>query len=394
MRLKDLVTVGLRQVIRQRRRFQGVVLVVAFGVASIVTILTMSREIKKNINEDLDLIGGVTVLRVYFDNDQNGPHRQRWFRETTVAALARVPGVRVLSLGAVKWGQANRHGEQYGFSLIAVDHRFWQVLNLTPLNGGVFTADTVAARQRQCVLGEQLAKKIFGTTQATGQTLKINQELYSISGVLRGVPMDSGLDYTAFIPLTTARDRLPGTFYTDRLYVRCETWDDIPQVAAAIPQIIKSHQSSEKLHVNVGWECLSRLQQLTWWVEFLVYLAVGIIFLLGGAGIWNVMMAAVNTRVREIGLKKAMGAEDRDILVEFLFEAICLSLIGALLGAALGRLAIEILAYFTGSHLSENLFLLSLSLGFMLAAILGAGAGLYPSLRASRMEVVSAIRYE
>ena len=117
-------------------------------------------------------------------------------------------------------------------------------------------------------------------------------------------------------------------------------------VAAAIPGMVQSCQSPEELHVEVAWEALKRVQELAWWIEFLIYLATSATFLLGGVGIWNVMMAAVTSRTREIGLKKAMGAEDRDILAQFLSEALCLSGGAALLGAGLGRIMMEILSYY------------------------------------------------
>ena len=197
-----------------------------------------------------------------------------------------------------------------------------------------------------------------------------------------------------YFPSPPPRTACPAGCSPDRLYLRCQTWDDVSQVAAAIPTVIKSNQSPEELHVEVSWEGLKRVKQLAWWIQFLVYLAISATFLLGGVGIWNVMMAAVVTRTREIGLKKAMGAEDKDILAQFLSEALCLSVGAALLGALLGRIMMEILGYMIGSRPPENLFFLGLALGFLFAVILGVGAGLYPSLRASRMEVVTAIRYE
>jgi putative ABC transport system permease protein len=133
---------------------------------------------------------------------------------------------------------------------------------------------------------------------------------------------------------------------------------------------------------------------LAWWIEFLIYLATTATFLLGGVGIWNVMMAAVTSRTREIGLKKAMGAEDRDILAQFLSEALCLSAGAALLGAGLGRILMEIMSYMIGSRPPEELFFFGLALAFLFAVLIGVVAGLYPSIRASRMEVVTAIRYE
>lgn len=391
MRLNDLMRVSLRQVMRHRRRYIGVVLAIALGVAGFLNIVTMSREVKKNFNENLDLIGGVTVLRIYFDNQRS--YRPQWFREQTLTALKHIDGVQELSLTAVRHTQTIFQGQRFNFTAIAVDEGFWQVRNFWPLTGKLFGPDAVTDHRREVVLGAELARKIFGGNDIRGRDLEINQEIYQISGVLGGVT-DSGLANSVILPLTTADDRFPGRLLADRIYLRCATWDDVAAVAAAIPGVIASNQSPEELHIEVAWEALKRVKLLAWWIEFLIYLATSATFLLGGVGIWNVMMAAVTSRTREIGLKKAMGAEDRDILAQFLSEALCLSVGAALLGAGLGRIMMEILSYFIESRPPENLFLFGVTLAFLFAVMIGVGAGLYPSIRASRMEVVTAIRYE
>jgi putative ABC transport system permease protein len=391
VRLNDLMRISVRQVIRHRRRYMGVVLAIALGVAGFLNIVTMTREVKTNFNENLDLIGGVNVIRIYFDNTRS--YRPQWFRDQTMVALKHLEGVKELTLTAARYAHTNWHGEKFGFSTVAVDGAFWQVRNFWPLTGRLFGVDAVTDRKRECVLGEELAKKIFGNTQVKGKMLDINQEVFLVDGVLGGVT-DSNLANSVILPITTAEDRLTTNLLADHAYVRCNTWDDVAKVAAAIPGIVKSSQSPEELHVEVAWEALKRVQQLAWWIEFLIYLATGATFLLGGVGIWNVMMAAVTTRTREIGLKKAMGAEDRDIMAQFLSEALCLSVVAALLGAGLGRILMEILSSIIRSRPPENLFFFAVTLAFLFAVLIGVGAGLYPSLRASRMEVVSAIRYE
>ena len=105
MRLNDLMRVSLRQVMRHRRRYMGVVLAIALGVAGFLNIVTMSREVKNNFNENLDLIGGVTVLRIYFDNQRS--YRPQWFRQQTLTALKRLDGVKELSLTSFKYSQTN-----------------------------------------------------------------------------------------------------------------------------------------------------------------------------------------------------------------------------------------------------------------------------------------------
>jgi putative ABC transport system permease protein len=391
LELNDLLTISVRQVIRHRRRYLGVVLAIALGVAGFITIITMGREVKRNFNEDLDLIGGVTVVRIYFDNQR--AYQPQWFRPQTLTALKQLPGVKDLSLAAVAGGSTIRQGQRFTFMLMGVDDSFWQVRSFWADSGHLFGAEDVAQRRRECVLGTELAKKIFGRRDITGEFLEINQELYRISGVLGGVT-DSSLANSALLPLTTTEDRLPTKVLPDRLYLRCNTWDDVNEVAAAIPRTINQYQVPEQLHVEVLWEALKRVQHVAWWVEFFIYLAITATFLLGGIGIWNVMMAAVRSRTREIGLKKAMGAKDRDILAQFLSEALCLSIGAALLGATLGRIGMQVMGYLIGSHPPEDLFFLSFMMGLVFAIVLGVGAGLYPSIQASRMEVVSAIRYE
>jgi len=391
LQFKDLFTISIRQIVRHRRRYLGVVIAIALAVAGLITVLTMSREVKKNFNEDLDLIGGVTVIRTYFDNERS--FRPQWFREKTLRALENMPGIKELSLTAVTGCHTNWHGQRYGFMTIAVDQAYWQVRSLWASQGRLFGSEEVSGHQRVCVLGPALAKKIFGTMKVVGRSLEIDQDIYRVSGILEGV-MDVGLDNSAYLPVTTAEDRLSGPLLTDRLYVRCLTWDDVSRVAAAIPKVIRRNQSPEELRVEVSWEGLKRVQRLARWAEVIIYMAISATFILGGVGIWNVMMAAVTSRTQEIGLKKAMGAEDRDILAEFLSEALCLSIGATLLGAGLGQIMIEVVGIMIGSRPRENLFFHGLGLGFMLAVILGVGAGLYPSIRASRMEIVSAITYE
>jgi putative ABC transport system permease protein len=391
MRLNDLMRVSVRQVVRHRRRYMGVVLAIALGVAGFLNIVTMSREVKTNFNQNLDLIGGVNIIRVYFDNSRS--YQPQWFHRRTMAAFAHLPGVKSLTLTTAEGVHTNLQGQRYGFTAVAVDGGFWQVRNFWPLTGRLFGYDAVTGRKRECVLGAELARKIFGGTHVRGKTLEINQEVFQVSGVLGGVT-DSALANSAFLPLTTAQDRLAGNMLADHLYLRCKTWDDVAKVAAAVPGVVKSCQSPEELHVEVSWEALKRVQMLAWWIEFLIYMATSATFLLGGVGLWNVMMAAVTSRTREIGLKKAMGAEDRDIMAQFLSEAFCLSGVAALLGAGLGRIMMEILSHMLGSRPPEELFFFGVTLAFLFAVLIGVGAGLYPSLRASRMEVVSAIRYE
>lgn len=390
MRFADLLRVSVRQVLRHRRRYWGVILAIALGVAGFTTIITIGRDVKKNFNQDLELIGTANLVRCFWD--QAPGLDPRWFWPATVAALRQLPEVVDVSEYTLRPAAVAGGEQRLQVTVWAVDQYFWNLRSFRADQGALFDATAVAGRQQHCVLGVGLAQKLFGPRNPVGRTVEIDADLYRVVGVIR--LDDYSTSQSLFLPLTTAQDRLRGETRPDRLIVRCITWDDVEAVAAAIPGVVAARQPAEGLNVWVVWDALHRVQRVAWWIEFFFYLASGMTLLLGGVGIWNVMTAAVQSRTREIGLKKAMGAEDRDILAQFLMEALCLSVGAALLGLAGGRLLVALASSWLGNRPQEELFIGCLGISLAVAFTMGLGAGLYPSLKASRMEVVAATRYE
>ena len=397
MRLHDLLRISMRQVFRQRRRYIGVILSITLGTAGLIVVTTMGRDVKAKLNQDLDLLGGATRIKVFFEdtiNDQNLVPQPRWFYSETLNALRILPGVSQASLIAFKRSSAfsSFREKRFWFRLIGVDKDFWAVNSFIPIHGELFDDGAVVGKQRVCVLGAALARNIFGTEKAAGLTLPIDQDLYRVTGVLGGAGISDRTNY-AFIPLTTAQDRIQELTLPDTLYVRCRSWDDVSEVAAAIPAQVRLHQSAERIATEDAWESLGRVKRIAWWVEFFVYVSVAATLILGGFGIWNGMMATVQARTREIGLKKAIVAEDQDIRTQFLIESRCLSLGSAFLGVLLSRAALVMICLRLKSPPPEDLFFFSVTLSLIFSVILGAGAGYAPAMLASRMEVVSALRY-
>lgn len=398
LRLYDLLRVGVRQVMRQMRRYLGVFLAITMGTAGFIVVITMGQEVKKTLNADLDLLGGATLVKVRFE--EYVPNRDRFskpprFQPETINALKSTPGVLAVSATAAKstWATSTWLNVRRSFALVAADGYFFQVNGLTPVSGKLFGVNAVNERSKIVVIGEELARRFFDTTNATGKVLLLDKDLYVVAGVLGGALAGDRV-YSAFVPITTAQDRIEDLSPVDRLYVRCSSWDDVSKVADAIPGVVKAHQPADRLRVDVAWDPLKRVQRIAWWIEVFVYLAIVATLVLGGFGIWNGMMSAVQARTREIGLKKAMGAEDRDILIQFLIESLFLSSCSAVMGVVLGRISVEMMSSFLKCRPPEELFAVCVVMGIGFAILLGIGAGFYPSLRASRMEVVSAIRYE
>ena len=393
MRYLDLLRVSIREVIRKRRRYIGVVAAIALGTAGSIVVITMGNDLKKNFNNDLDLLGGATIINPYFE--RKSYERQLWFRERTMRAVERMPGVVETTRVALKTGAVTTYQDRlHGFNLVGVEASYWSVFSFNAAAGRLFDKRDVKEGARICVVGTDLARQIFGgDEQAIGKVLSIDDNLYRVIGILGGVRAGDRSQFV-FLPITTALARVVGISKPYSSYVRCATWDDVSTVAKAVPSVVKANQPDRGLIVNVAWEPLEQVKRIFWWVTLFIYCSIVATMILGGFGIWNIMMAAVVSRTREIGLKKAMGALDNDILVQFLFEALCVTFSASVIGVILGRIGIEYMSNMLGSRPPEGLFWLCLAFGLGFAAVLGIGAGLYPSIRASRMQVVDAMRYE
>ncbi|MFC1895940.1 ABC transporter permease [Thermodesulfobacteriota bacterium] len=393
MKLNDLLRISIRQVLRQRRRNLGVISAIALGTAGLIVIVTMGRDVKESFNKDLEILGGATRIRVSFENE--GDSRPRKLHASTVDAIRRLSGVTGVSLLSSKAGYAvaSYRDRQIPMKLVGVDEYFWSVNSFTPLTGRFFGAKEVAAGARVCVLGEELARTIFGHHNVAGLLVTIEGDFYRVVGVLGGLGISERTRWV-FLPFSTARDRIAGMGLSVPVYIRCHSWDDVESVAAAIHQIVGKRRSVEGLRIEVAWEQLRRVRRMAWLLQFFVYLAVAATLILGGVGIWNIMMSGVQSRTREIGLKKSIGAEDGDILAQFLAEALCLSIGAGCIGVILGRGIVEALGRALGTSPPKDVFYLCVGLSFFFSVLLGICAGLWPAIRASRMEVVSAIRHE
>lgn len=393
--LHDILHISVRQVFRQRRRSLGVLFAVALGTSSLITMLTLGDQLKQDMNRDLDLLGGATVILTGFTTSTDTTALPQAFLPVTVDQIRALPGVETASVATehVDWNMLFWKGETLATPVLGVDEHYWHTSSMNAVKGRFFGAAEVAGGERVCVLGEQLAQNLFGQENPIGQYLPIRSEVFRIVGVVGGLQVGDRKKF-ALLPLTTVVRRSDGTMRADRLLVRCHTWDDVLPVGAAIPGIVAQHQDAKFLQVDVAKKQLERVVSMVWWIQLFVAISIAATLTVGGFGIWNGMMSSVIARTREIGLKKAMGAEQRDILAQFLCEALVLSLSAALVGIVLAFIAVQTAGVYLEAKPSLGLFFLNACISFIFSAVLGVVTGFYPAQRAARMDSVAAIRYE
>ncbi len=279
-------------------------------------------------------------------------------------------------------------------SFLGVDELYWSTYAATVVAGRLLDAEDIEQRRRVCVLGWEIASNMFGSPeQALGQILTLGSDIFEVVGVAGGIMLGNGIR-NGFMPYTTMFDRNWAMEKVGRLFVRAVAWEDVPKIAKAVPEIVLSRQEAPNLLIRTQEEQLARIKTTFMFVEALLWLGIAASLMLGGFGIWYGTFAAVRARTREVGLKKAMGGSDRDILAQFLTEALCKSVAGGMLGILLGTLCVEIGSFILGSAISYNLLILSSIGSILFSAVIGIAGGMFPALQASRMDVVSALRFE
>ncbi len=259
--------------------------------------------------------------------------------------------------------------------------------------GRYLTGVDVDGRKKVVVLGKTIAKKLFGGFPAVGEKVRIKGSKFLVIGVLRekGSIMGVNLDDYVVIPVTTAED----VFETDRLIeigVTAKSEDLVPQAEAEITEVLLERHGSRDFRIDTMEESLAVMDTIMNALTAIVTGIAAISLLVGGIGIMNIMLVAVNERVREIGVRKAIGAKKRDILVQFLTESVIISLMGGVIGILFGVGISTLVILAIGMPLMVSGW--AILLATFVSIFVGIVSGVYPAMRAARLDPVVALRYE
>lgn len=268
-------------------------------------------------------------------------------------------------------------------------------------SGEFFNAYDVEDKSRVAVIGQTVAQQLFPGADPVGQEIRINRLRFEVIGLVRELDRpDPRVDPNnqVILPIATAASDLFGRDRSVSVRVRVQNEKDIPAATTAIVAYFRQiHDTPENQQEDVQVTSLSQITQAqseSAQTFSLLVIGMAIVSLIvGGIGIMNVMMVSVTERTREIGVRLAIGAQQWDIVQQFLIEAVALSLSGGILGVAVGILTIPLLTRYR-SDLAATLTWQSIPQAFSVALIVGVVFGLYPAVRASRLDPMEALRYE
>ena len=256
----------------------------------------------------------------------------------------------------------------------------------TELASGRYIIDAdVENRSAVCVIGPDLAEDLFGNTNVVGNTLHVNGRMFKIVGVL------DGTSSTLVLPFTLAQRMLEATSITS-FYVSATDSTVVSAAQTAVERFLyKKYQDDSTYSIMNQEEMLAAMEETAGTLSLMLGGIAGISLLVGGIGIMNIMLVSVTERTREIGIRKAIGAKRRNILLQFLIESVLLSGMGGLLGLLLGYGLMHLLESYMGMSVTASAGVAQLAMGFSM--FVGVVFGLYPANKASKLKPIDALHY-
>jgi len=396
------VKLALRSLMANKMRSFLSMLGIIIGVGAVISMLALGAGAQARVMEQMSAMG-TNLLLV-----RSGQSGQRGVRTTTAQTLTvedalaivdEVPEVAAAAPDVSGKVQAKYLNKNANTTLTGANVPYFDIRNYTVAAGRTFTESEAEGMAKVAVLGADAAKNLFEDADPLGETIKVNGMNFRVVGVLKAKG-DQGWfnpDDQVLVPYTTAMKQVLGLDHLRGINVQVADGANVQEAETAVAKVLRTRHrlrpgQEDDFHVRNQAEMLEAASTMTQTFTILLGGIASISLVVGGIGIMNIMLVTVTERTREIGVRKAIGARDRDILRQFLFEALLMSGLGGLMGVAAGSgvsAAISRLTQFgTIIEISSVLLALSFSAG------VGIFFGYYPARRAARLNPIESLRYE
>jgi putative ABC transport system permease protein len=381
------------------------VLGLVIGVAAVITIVSLGQGARATIEEEVEGAGTNLVI-VSAGNWTSGGVRLGMGSSSTLTAddadaMRTVPGVAYVSPSVRTRAQIIAGGQNWSANLEGVGADLPMIRSWPMLHGSFFGPGDVVNDEKVCVIGTMVRDALFGSdVNPVGRTVRIGVHPFTVVGVLAPKGQSAGgddQDDAVFAPYTTVQKRLMGVTYLRTVSISAATPEAVSAVARDVTELLRIRHGiipgePDDFRVRTLEEMIAVRTRTTRTMTTLLGSIAAVSLLVGGIGVMNIMLVSVTERTREIGIRVAVGARQRDVKLQFLTEAVILSVIGGFLGVGLGYLLAEAVAQLLGwpTLTSANASLVA----FAFSAGIGIFFGWYPASKAAATEPIDALRFE
>jgi len=391
------------------------VLGIVIGITSIILIMSIGQSAKDLILNEIKAMGG-NFVSISPGKEMKGPQDMAEMmyndslKDRDIRALKNknnVPDLEDITPVVMVPGSVSYKGETYKPTIMGwTADWLGKLYDIYPEKGEYFTEDDIRSLSAVAVIGEKVKEELFGHAEAIGEKIKIKDKYFRVVAVLSSKgQISSFMDVDKFIviPYTTAQKYLLGVDYYPEIHVMAKDESLVPGMVQDIKITLRElhnidNPENDDFHITTADETIETISLITGILTILLTSVAAISLVVGGVGIMNTMLVAVTEKTREIGLRKALGARKKDILIHFLIESIVLTFIGGMIGIGLGVLFSYLTSLVLSQQVSQNwqfaISLPAIFLGVGVASSVGLIFGLYPAKKASLKSPIEALRYE
>jgi putative ABC transport system permease protein len=395
---------ALRSIRRNLLRSFLTILGIVIGVSAVITMVTLGNGATQAVQNQIASLG-TNLLLVRPGQRQSfgggGGSGARTFKEADAAAIAaQVGGIQTVAPEGRASVTVVANGRNWLTNVTGSDNQWFQASNWTLATGRLFEDTELQAGSAVCVIGETVRRELFDALPALGEQLRIKQFSCVIIGVLAAkgqAAMGNDQDDIVVVPLHTLQRRVTGNLRVATLLISMKAGSDSNSVKSALTKILRERRKlaendDDDFNVLDTKQLADTLSGTTKVMTTLLGAVAAVSLLVGGIGIMNIMLVSVTERTREIGLRLAIGALEREVLLQFLIEAVVLAALGGVIGIVLATGASILLS---GVMQVPYLFNLSINLAsFIFSAGIGVLFGYFPARRAAQLDPIEALRHE
>jgi putative ABC transport system permease protein len=399
--LFNTLLLALRSIRRNLMRSFLTILGIVIGVSAVITMVTLGNGATMAVQNQISGLG--TNLLQVRPGQRMGPGSggAPSFKDVDADAIAQqIGGIRAVAPEGRTGATVVAGGRNWTTSIIGSTNAWLETGNWVVRLGREFTDDELRAGAAVCLIGETLRRELFGDGDAVGGQLRVRQMSCEIIGVLGSKgqgAFGNDQDEVVLLPLKTLQRRVTGSTRVQTLLVSMQDGSDPDRVKASLTQLLRERRKladadEDNFNVLDTKQLADTLSGTTKVMTMLLGAVAAVSLLVGGIGIMNIMLVSVTERTREIGLRLAIGALEREVLLQFLIEAVVLAALGGLLGIVLATGASIVLSKVMGVPYLFNPGVNLLS--FVFSAGIGVLFGYFPARRAARMDPIDALRHE
>lgn len=397
MRSLETITVSIDGLRANKLRTVLTVLGIIIGVTTVILLTSLSLGVRDQVTGSIRSLGS-NIIFVLPANPQSynalfvaSKLRPKHVKEIVQKSSYNVAATPILNKTAIiKYGKKSRSTT----IITGASHEIATVEDRKIVRGRFFKKSDIISRRKVCVIGQDVNKDLFSNVDAIGKNTIINGRNFKVVGIMdkKGLVFNINLDDQIFIPITTAQ-KFFDTSELNSINVKVPSEKNIGPAMAEMRKVLAKSLGEDNFHIQSQGQSLDVLNKISSILTIMLGAVAAISLVVGGIGIMNIMTVAVTERTKEIGIRKAVGARDSDILFQFLAEAMIISLLGGVIGIVVSYgAAYLITSLYPAFHLSISYIAVIVAILFSFS--LGTFFGVYPAYKAANLDPIIALHYE